>query len=136
MKKKEIFHNFIDSAEFIVFSQNEYAHIHAHSYHDQHTHTHTPSPKWDNNREKIENVSIRSIHPSTLQCYHVELVLLPVLMGQKKQKSFDLISSFYWIYKLFDGLEHIQLFVCALLFWSFNLKCHVSKYFEENPTEN
>lgn len=48
---------------------------------------------------KNENVFIPFVHYSLhLQCYQFELVLLPVLMGHKKQKSFDLISCFYWMY--------------------------------------
>lgn len=68
---------------------------------------------------KNENVFIPFVHYSLhLQCYQFELVLLPVLMGHKKQKSFDLISSFYWMYKL-SVVQHIYLFVYAFLFLAF-----------------
>lgn len=65
-------------------------------------------------------VFVRTLR-SISKCYHFELVLLPVLMGQKKQKSFDLTSSFYWLYKL--SIVHIYYYLFMRFYCRLSTLC-------------
>lgn len=100
-----IFHNFIDSSS-VLYSVEMKTHTHTHIYPTKNTPTSTPFlSTMKMGQEKTENVFIHSniLLSRSISNFIILNWCFCSVNGAKARKriSFDLISSFYWIYKLY-----------------------------------